>query len=98
MSPFFDDLEAQLRAAAQAEASGRRHARRRLRIPRPRRGWLSGLPVAAALATTAAVVVIALLLIPHGRGGMTGRPSVPSAASLIRHTPKAQLQRELGSI
>jgi hypothetical protein len=56
---------------------------------------LSTVPIALAVATTAAVVAIALAVIPHGGGGAPGQPRVPSAAYLIRHTPKAQLQREL---
>jgi hypothetical protein len=67
MSPFFDDLEAQLHAAAHKHAGA----------SQPRRRWVrTGAPVIAAVAVTVAVVVIAFTL----RGEQGGHPATSAAA------------------
>jgi hypothetical protein len=100
MSSFFDDLEAQLRGAAQtragasAPAGGARRGRRRLR------GWLRAAPVLAAVLVALAVAGAALLLVGHrGQGGAAGsRPPGGGIGSIIAHTPKRQLHRELAYV
>jgi hypothetical protein len=101
MSPFFDELESQLRAAAQAQTGARAVARETPRTRRRRRRWL---PARAALAPVLATLVViavvgaALVLLGHGRP----QPSPPSAsppphgglAALIAKTPQKQLRQE----
>ncbi len=97
MSPFFDDLEAQLRDAART-----RSAAQPAPVAPSRRGWLrAGLrsaPVLVAVATTIAVVAAALVLIGHGqRGGPPsgGSPTPPTSVGALFAQPKARLRREL---
>ena len=102
MSPFFDDLEAQLRSAAQSVAAGHDVPRAR----RPRR-WFSParLDLAPVLATIVVVVLIAgaaLVLLGHGRHQPPSPPASPppggGLAALIENTPQKQLRREFASI
>jgi hypothetical protein len=83
MSQFFDDLEAQLRAAAHAQTEAPHGAER----PRPRRratrSGARAIPLAVAVAVTVAVVVVALTLhsTPHPRAAATGSHSGPPAVT-----------------
>ena len=81
MSSFFDQLEAQLRSAAQAHAS--KTGSGPAAAPRPRR-WLRAVPVLASVAVVVAVVGGALALLGHGGHG-TGTPA-SSAPHWIRRT------------
>jgi hypothetical protein len=81
MSPFFDDLEDQLHAAARA----RTEAARAPGEPPPRRrgrAWLRagvrGVPVAVAVGTTIVIVVAALVLLGH-HAPSGSSPSAPAA-------------------
>ncbi len=99
MSPFFDDLEDQLRSAARVEAGadGVQPTRRR------RRSWLhaglSATPVLAAVLVVLVVVGGALALLGHRGGHGSQPPASPPAGggvgALIARTPKPQLDREL---
>lgn len=99
MSPFFDDLEDQLRSAARVQAGADDVAPSR----RPRRSWLhAGLgaaPVVAAILVVLVVVGGALLLLGHRGGHGSQAPASPPASggvnALIARTPKRQLDREL---
>ena len=102
MSPFFDQLEDQLRSAARARAGGHE-------APPPRRrgsGWLhAGLravPVLAALLVALVVVGGALVLLRHhghGTSSPSGAPPTgPGLASIVTHTPQRQLHSELSYI
>jgi hypothetical protein len=103
MSPFFDELEEQLRSVARARAGGE--------DPRPapgrgrRREWLhaglGAVPVLAAVLVALVVVGAALVLLGH-RGHQTPTPSATPPAggigAIIAKTPKRQLVRELAYI
>jgi hypothetical protein len=101
MSSFFDDLEAQLRAAARARtgAAGETPPTAPSRTPRRRRlrAGLRSVPVVIAVASTVAVVAVALLLGVARHHG-AAPPTVPAAGggglgSLFgKSTPK--LRRE----
>jgi hypothetical protein len=101
MSPFFDELEEQLRSAARVRAGGEDPP------PAPRRGraWLhaglGAVPVAAAVLVTLVVVGGALVLLGH-RGHHTPMPSTTPPAgnvgAILAKTPKRQLVRELAYI
>jgi hypothetical protein len=71
MSQFFDDLEAQLHAAARDQADARRAADRPRSRWRAMRSGTRAIPVALAAAVTVIVVVIALTLhaAPHAHSG-----------------------------
>ena len=61
MSPFFDDLEAQLHEAARAQTDDRPSDTAQARQQQSRlRSWGKAVPVALAVAVTAAVVAVAL--------------------------------------
>jgi hypothetical protein len=85
MSPFFDDLEAQLLAAARAQTAGERAP------VEPQggidwRGWvavvLRSVPIGLAVLCAVAIAVLAVVLVHHGRRGPVGRSSVnPPAGS-----------------
>ena len=102
MSPFFDQLEDQLRSAARARAGGHEAPPAR----RPGRRWLhAGLraaPVLAAVLVALVVVGGALVLLRHhGRGtpSPSGTPPTgPGLASMLAHTPQRRLHRELSYI
>jgi hypothetical protein len=98
MSPFFDDLEAQLRSAARGVAAGQHVPR-----ARRRRRWFSParLDLAPVLATVVVVVLVAgaaLVLLGHGRQQPPSPPASPppkgGLAALINNTPQKQLRRE----
>jgi hypothetical protein len=98
MSPFFDDLEAQLRSAAHGVAGGQD-------VPRAgrHRQWFSPARVhlAPILATVVVILVVgaAIALLGHGRHQP---PSPPASsppprgglAALLEKTPQKQLRRE----
>ena len=76
MSPFFDDLEAQLLAAARAQTAGERAP------VEPQggidwRGWvavvLRSVPIGLAVLCAVAIAVLAVVLVHHGRRGPVGR-------------------------
>jgi hypothetical protein len=102
MSPFFDELESQLRSAAKSVAGAPDVPRARRR----RRPWWPGgaefAPVVATVVVVVLVVGAALLLL---RGGHP-QPTPPSAspppngglAALIEKTPQKQLRREFSYI
>jgi hypothetical protein len=99
VSSFFDDLEDQLRTAAQARTSARAAGSR---PPRRRRAWLRNVPVLAAVSFTLAIAVAALVLLGHGR---TPTPTPPAArppggglASILGGKPSKRTQRELAYI
>jgi hypothetical protein len=100
MTPFFDDLETQLRRAAgeragSASTSGARRAARRAQT------WLRaaarGIPIAVAIATTIAIVVVALLLVRHGTGGPAQTPG-GGPPSTLPNLSSPHARRELGYI
>jgi hypothetical protein len=96
MTPFFDDLETQLRTAAHERVGSParmrvRHARRWLR------SGVRGLPVAVAVATTIAIVVVALLLVRHNTGGPAQTPG-GGPPSTLPNLSSPQARRELGYI
>ena len=102
MSPFFDELEEQLRAAARVRAGGEDPP------PAPRRGraWLhaglGAVPVAAAVLVALVVVGAALVLLGH-RGHHSPMPSATPPSSggvgaIVAKTPKRQLEHELAYI
>jgi hypothetical protein len=104
MTRFFDDLEAQLRRAAERELTGADPAHPTPPRPRPARwGWLSaGLraaPVALAVALTVAVVVGALVLLhAGGRGtgpGPAGGGPHPAQTNPLAGVLTPQVRREL---
>src|SRR5947209_8300211 len=104
MSSFFDDLEAQLRTAAHAHA-GASAATAEARRGRHRlRQWLragrGAAPVLASILVAVAIAGGALLLVgPRGHGGAVGSPPPGGGiGSIIAHTPKRQLRRELGYV
>jgi hypothetical protein len=80
MTTFFDDLEAQLQAAARAQIAvnaGRRARRSRARAA------VHNIPVLLAIGTSVLVAVLALVLIRHKQPGAPTTPSggTPPAAS-----------------
>ena len=98
MSPFFDELESQLRAAARAEAGAPDAPRARRR---QLRWWPARFDLAPVLATAVVVLVVGGALVLLGHGGH--QPSPPPAspppanaglATLVRKTPQKQLRRE----
>jgi hypothetical protein len=102
MSPFFDELESQLRSAAKGVADAQDVPRPR---PRRRRWWPAGMDLAPVLATVIVVVLIvgaALVLLRSGRP----QPTPPSASppphggltALLENTPRKQLRREFSYI
>jgi hypothetical protein len=99
MSKFFDDLEAQMRAAARARSNPGEPSPAAPRNTGPswlRRSFRSA-PVLASLATTVAIVIGALLLLGHRTPTPSHSPARPSPGGLaatIRSTPAAQLRRE----
>src|SRR5262249_44679122 len=101
MSPFFDELEDQLRVAAHSRA-GANHAP----PARRRRAWvrarLGGVPVLASVLVALAVVGGAVVLLRHHRHGTappSGTPPTGSSfASTVAHTPQRRLHRELSYI
>jgi hypothetical protein len=101
MSSYFNDLEAQLRSAARvwvdASAVPGAEASRR---PRAWRGWLRAAPVVAAVLIALVVVGGALVLLGHRANHPTSgsRPPGGGIGALIAHTPKRQLERELGYV
>lgn len=96
MSNFFEDLETQLQAAAQARAGGSRlHAGRRL-------GRLGGaLSIAATVAVTVAVVAV-ILTVGHGHGRPPSAghhpplqpPSQSAVASYLNHARRVTASRD----
>jgi hypothetical protein len=98
VSSFFDDLEDQLRTAAQARTSARAAGSR---PPRRRRAWLRNVPVLAAVSFTLAIAVAALVLLGHGRAPSPTPPaSQPPGglSSILSGKPSKQTERELGYI
>ncbi len=98
MSPFFDDLEAQLRAAAPTRSPAE------VAAP-PRRRWLrTGLrsvPALLAVATTVAVVAAAFVLLGHGsptRAPSGGAPKPPPHTSSLIGGPGPRQRQELADI
>jgi hypothetical protein len=98
MSPFFDDLESQLRGAAHDQVAAR-HAGRLARLgERLHRGVRSGGlarrlgTVVGALAVVAVVVVVMVVAIPRHHASAPGSvPAHPTPAQLLQLPPK-QLQ------
>jgi hypothetical protein len=76
MTSFFDDLEAQLHAAARAQIAAN-SASRPNRRPRPG-SMIRIVPVLLAVGTTVLVVVLALALIRHKQPTMPTNPTHPS--------------------
>jgi hypothetical protein len=69
------------------------------RPTQPTRRWLSAAPVLAAALIALAVVGAALVLVGRGRGpASASHPPRGGIEALIAHTPKRQLQRELGYV
>jgi hypothetical protein len=100
MSPFFDDLEEQLRKAARVRAAGKRQEPAR-RGQRPVRAGLRAAPVLAAIVVALAVVGGALLLAHAGTRpplASTTPPAGGGVGAIIANTPKRQLVRELAYI
>ncbi|HXO09129.1 MAG TPA: hypothetical protein VN880_13905, partial [Solirubrobacteraceae bacterium] len=100
MSPFFDDLEEQLRKAARVRAAGKRQEPAR-RGERPVRAGLRAAPVLAAIVVALAVVGGALLLAHAGTRrplASTTPPAGGGVGAIIANTPKRQLVRELAYI
>jgi hypothetical protein len=105
MTSFLQDLEDQLRAAAQARTSSQTAPSPDER-PRPhaRRRWLTRwarlAPVAVAVAVTLAVVVGALVLLGHRGGGApaapASRPPQGALKAILSHTPRKTLRQEIG--
>lgn len=103
MSPFFDELESQLRSAAHGVA-GAPDAPRAGRPRRRLRFWPARLDLAPVLASVVVVLVVGAALVLLGRGGH--HPSPPPAspppnaglAALIQRTPQKQLRREFAYI
>lgn len=103
MSPFFDELEGQLRSAAETAAGARNDPHDR--GPRRRRRWLPvRMDLAPVLASVVVVVVVGAALVLLGRGSRH-QPTPPAAppphtglAALIAKTPRKQLQREFAYI
>jgi hypothetical protein len=107
VSPFFDELEAQLRSAAHGEvgAPGAPDAPRARRRRWPRLGrWPARFDLAPVLATVVVVLVVGAALVLLGRGGH--QPSPPPASppphsgllALVEKTPQKQLRREFSYI
>lgn len=103
MSPFFDELESQLRSAArdvaraQAAPLAGRPPRRR------RRWWPAKIDLAPILASVVVVLVVGAALVLLGRGGHrppapSGSPPPTGLAALIAKTPQRQLKREFGFV
>jgi hypothetical protein len=105
MSSFFDDLEAQLHAAARAR-SGARHVAVEPPPRRSRRTWLRAgartAPLVVAVSTAIAVVVAALVLVGHGHRQPPSPPASPPPAGglgpVLGNTPPRQLRQELSYI
>lgn len=104
MSPFFDDLEAQLRSAARARAgapaAGRDIPRSHRQRPRWLRAGVGAVPVVAAVLAPLVVVGVALVLLGH-RGHGSSPPTPPPGtgiSAIIAHTPQHRLRREFGYI
>ena len=104
MSPFFDELETQLRSAAR-EAAGAPDAPRAARPRRrPRRWWPARIELVPVLASVVVVLVVGAALVLLGRGGH--QPSPPPASppphtsllALVQKTPQKQLRREFSYI
>lgn len=97
MSPFFDELQDQLRSAAHAQASGQEAPPAR----RPGRRWrppgFGAVPVLTAVLVALVVVGGALVLLGHrGHGSpSTSPPRGGGVGALINSTPKRQLVREV---
>lgn len=98
MTSFFDDLEAQLRAAAERRTQSRERPQPE-RPPRGTWGWLRAgaraVPVLGAVTTTVVVAVAALLLLGHRHGHKpASSPPTGSLQSILNSTPRPRLRRE----
>jgi hypothetical protein len=113
MSRFFDELESQLRAAAEDRASasaGRRVGALGRRFPRIRgrrpAWWPASIDLAPVLATAVVILVVGAALVLLGRAGghqsppPASRPPTPNAglAGQLEKTPQKQLRREFAYI
>jgi hypothetical protein len=80
MSPFFDDLEAQLQTAARAQSPATNS-----RYRDGGRRWigvaLRAAPVGLAVLCALAIAVLAVVFVHHGRPGAVGRSATSSASS-----------------
>jgi hypothetical protein len=101
MSPFFDELEEQLRSAARVRAARKRGEPARRGRSRLRAG-LRAAPLLAAIVVALVVVGGALLLLSRGSTrpplASTTAPAGGGVGAIIAHTPKRQLVRELSYI
>ncbi|MBV9604048.1 MAG: hypothetical protein JO027_03010 [Solirubrobacterales bacterium] len=100
MSQFFDELESQLRSAAETVAGA--GSVPRAGRPRRRRRWLPArIELAPVLASVIVVLVVGAALVLLGRGHGVNQPTPPASpspngglAALIQHTPQKQLRQE----
>jgi hypothetical protein len=103
VSPFFDELEAQLRSAAREAAGAPDTPRAGRQRRRPRRWWPARIDLAPVLTSVIVVLVVGAALVLLGHGGHPPTPPAsppPNAglAALIGKTPQKQLRREFGYI
>jgi len=103
VSPFFDELESQLRSAAHGVAGGPDAPRAGRRRRRPR-FWPARLDLAPVLASVVVVLVVGAALVLLGRAGHQSSPPPASPpptaglAALIEKTPQKQLRHEFSYI
>jgi hypothetical protein len=103
MTKFFDDLEAQLRAAARAQiaVSNEGRPKRRSRAG----SMVRGIPVVLAVGTTLVVAALALILLQHKQpsapsnppGAASGPPAFPQLSSL-QHKQIDYLMKANGAV
>ena len=106
MSSFFDDLEAQLDAAARAHTTARARQRTEPVARRTRWRWLRtgvrAVPGLVAVAVTVAVVAAALVFFGHGHRPVASPPASPppggALAAVFGKAESRQLRREMGYI
>src|SRR5690242_4259535 len=103
MSPFFTDLEDQMRSAARDQAGAFAGADevpvRRRRQRRWLRAGTAAVPIVASVLVTLFVVGAAFVLSAHrGSGGTPPQGAPPPGgrlSAIVLHTPRRALQREL---